>query len=87
MATYFLPETFDENSYTITMTLVQAPSWLEFDETDYSFSVKAGATTDKEVGNYIIKVQLDNSGGGSETYSFPISVLEPLVSEAEVEQE
>lgn len=69
MLPYTLPETFDPNSYTITLTLVSKPKWLDFDEKTNQFSVVVGRTIVNDVGTYIIKIKLSNSGGGSATYS------------------
>jgi hypothetical protein len=44
-----------------------------------TFSVVEGATIEADVGVYIVKVKLENSGGGSATYSFTITVFEDAI--------
>ena len=74
MTDYTLPSTSDPSSYEVTTTLVQKPNFLSYDEDSYTFWIDEGATTDKEVGNYIVKVELSNSGGGSAVYSFSVLI-------------
>lgn len=74
MSEYTLPSTSDPSSYEVTTTVVQKPYFLSYDEDTYTFWIDEGATTDKEVGSYVVKVELSNSGGGSAIYSFSVVI-------------
>ena len=52
--------------------MVQKPKWLNYDEETFTFWIDKDATTENEVGSYVVKVELSNSGGGSAIYSFSI---------------
>ena len=52
----------------------QKPNFLSYDDKSYSFWIDKGVTTENEVGGYIIKVELSNSGGGSAIYSFSVVI-------------
>jgi hypothetical protein len=77
--TYQLPETFDENSYLITLTITSTRLvWLAFETNTNTFIVKRGDTKVSDAGTYLVKIQLATQFAKS-TYAFNINVLEKEV--------
>jgi hypothetical protein len=77
--TYQLPETFDENSYLITLTITSTRLiWLAFETNTNTFSVKRGDTKVSDSATYLVKIQLSTQFA-KQTYSFNINVLEKEV--------
>jgi hypothetical protein len=52
----------------------------------FTFWIDEGATTENEVGSYVVKVELSNSGGGSAIYSFSV-VIDVVPEEIILEEE
>lgn len=79
MGSYKLPNSDDIGGFAIETEVVQMPTWMNYDENTQTFSVDPGATTENEIGSYVIKVKLSNSGGGEAIYTFTVSVEAPII--------